>query len=174
MKFYDYSHIESKWQKYWHDNNLYTANIDKNKKKYYILEMLPYPSGKLHMGHVRNYSIGDALARVKRSMGFNVLHPMGWDSFGLPAENAAIENNTNPLKWTIENIEAMRNGLKSIGLSYDWSREIATCFPEYFKHEQEIFLDFLDADIAYQKESFVNCDPVDRPYKNPEQAAERS
>lgn len=161
MKFYDYSHIESKWQKYWQDNNIYTAKIDKNKKKYYILEMLPYPSGKLHMGHVRNYSIGDALARVKRSMGFNVLHPMGWDSFGLPAENAAIENNTNPLKWTVENIKAMRNGLKSIGLSYDWTREIATCFPEYFKHEQEIFLDFLDADIAYQKESFVNWDPVD-------------
>mgnify|MGYP006076215361 CR=1 FL=1 len=161
MSSYDHSIIEAKWQKHWQDNNLFNVTVDKEKPKYYILEMLPYPSGKLHMGHVRNYSIGDALARVKRAMGFNVLHPMGWDSFGLPAENAAIENKTHPLKWTIENIKEMRNGLKSIGLSYDWNREVTTCFPEYFKHEQKIFLDFLENDIAYQKESFVNWDPVD-------------
>jgi leucyl-tRNA synthetase len=161
MSNYKHSEVEAKWQQYWQEKEVFTAKIDKNKPKYYVLEMLPYPSGKLHMGHVRNYAIGDAFARMKRAKGFNVLHPMGWDSFGLPAENAAIENNTHPLKWTLENIDAMRSELKSIGLSYDWNRELATCFPEYYKHEQEIFLDFLKNDIAYQKESFVNWDPVD-------------
>lgn len=159
----DYNHqsIELKWQNIWSDRKSYTVNIDHNKPKYYVLEMLPYPSGKLHMGHVRNYSIGDALARFKRANGYNVLHPMGWDAFGLPAENAAIENDTHPAPWTIDNIATMRKELKSMGLSYDWGREISTCIPEYYKHEQAIFIDFLENGIAYQKESFVNWDPVD-------------
>ena len=161
MTIYDHHLIEEKWQKYWQKNKLYNANIDHNKPKYYVLEMLPYPSGKLHMGHVRNYSIGDALARIKRAKGFNVLHPMGWDAFGLPAENAAIENKSSPLSWTINNIASMKEELKSIGLSYDWNREITSCLPEYYKHEQEIFIDFFNNSIAYQKESFVNWDPVD-------------
>ena len=158
---YKHQEIEKKWQKYWQDKQFHVAKIDRTKPKYYVLEMLPYPSGKLHMGHVRNYSIGDAFARFKRANGFNVLHPMGWDAFGLPAENAAIENKSHPLTWTIDNISSMRDELKSIGLSYDWNREITTCMPEYFKHEQEIFIDFLSNGIAYQKESFVNWDPVD-------------
>lgn len=158
---YKHQNIEKKWQSYWQEQQFHVAKIDKSKPKYYVLEMLPYPSGKLHMGHVRNYSIGDAFARFKRANGFNVLHPMGWDAFGLPAENAAIENKTHPLEWTIENIAAMREEIKSIGLSYDWNRETATCLPEYYKHEQEIFIDFLENKIAYQKESFVNWDPVD-------------
>lgn len=159
----DYNHkvIEKKWQNYWQDKQFYTANIDKLKPKHYILEMLPYPSGKLHMGHVRNYTIGDVSARFKRANGFNVLHPIGWDSFGLPAENAAIENKCHPHNWTVENISQMREGLKSIGFSYDWNREISTCFSDYYKHEQEIFIEFVQNKIAYQKESFVNWDPVD-------------
>ena len=161
MSEYNHKDIEKKWQNYWHNNQFYSATIDKNKPKYYVLEMLPYPSGKLHMGHVRNYTIGDAFARFKRAKGFSVLHPMGWDAFGLPAENAAIENKTHPANWTIENITHMQEGLKSIGFSYDWNREITTCFADYYKHEQEIFLDFFENGIAYQKESFVNWDPVD-------------
>ena len=161
MTQYNYLTIEKKWQQYWQDKGLYLAKIDHNKPKYYVLEMLPYPSGKLHMGHVRNYTIGDAFARFKRSNGFNVLHPMGWDAFGLPAENAAIENKTHPNNWTIENMASMREGLKSIGLSYDWKREISTCFPDYYQHEQAIFLELYRNNIAYQKESFVNWDPVD-------------
>lgn len=158
---YDHQSIEHKWQNIWLERKAYCAVIDYSKPKYYVLEMLPYPSGKLHMGHVRNYSIGDALARFKRSKGYNVLHPMGWDSFGLPAENAAIENKSHPGPWTIDNITIMREELKSIGLSYDWNREVSTCSPEYYKHEQAIFIDFLANGIAYQKESFVNWDPVD-------------
>ncbi len=153
--------IEKKWQAYWQENNFYTAKIDKLKPKYYVLEMLPYPSGKLHMGHVRNYTIGDAFARFKRSKGYNVLHPMGWDAFGLPAENAAIDNKSHPLKWTIDNISSMKEEIKSIGLSYDWTKEVTTCLPDYYKHEQEIFLEFFKNGLAYQKESFVNWDPVD-------------
>lgn len=130
--------------------------------KYYVLEMFPYPSGKIHMGHLRNYSIGDVVARFFKSFGYNVLHPMGWDAFGLPAENAAIKNKSHPAKWTYENIDFMRNQLKSIGLSYDWGREVATCAPEYYKHEQKMFLDFLKAGLAYRKESNVNWDPVDQ------------
>ena len=122
MTIYEHQLIEEKWQQYWQEHKLYDANINRNKPKYYVLEMLPYPSGKLHMGHVRNYSIGDALARMKRVKGFNVLHPMGWDAFGLPAENAAIENKSSPLSWTIGNISSMKSELKSIGLSYDWRR----------------------------------------------------
>ncbi len=158
---YNHQLIEKKWQNIWEEKGTFTTNIDNNNPKYYVLEMLPYPSGKLHMGHVRNYSIGDALARFKKAQGYNVLHPMGWDAFGLPAENAAIENGSHPLEWTIENINNMKRELKSLGFSYDWSREINTCLPEYYKHEQEIFLDFLNKGIAYQKESFVNWDPVD-------------
>jgi leucyl-tRNA synthetase len=158
---YNHQEIEAKWQKQWLENNTDKAEIDYSKPKYYVLEMLPYPSGKLHMGHVRNYSIGDALARFKRAQGFNVLHPMGWDAFGLPAENAAIENKSHPLKWTVENIAAMKKELQSIGFSYDWEREITTCMSDYYKHEQKIFIDFFKNDIAYQRESFVNWDPVD-------------
>jgi len=161
MSEYKHQEIEKRWQSHWQEKQFHVARIDKDKPKYYVLEMLPYPSGKLHMGHVRNYSIGDALARFKRAKGFNVLHPMGWDAFGLPAENAAMENKSHPLTWTVDNIAAMRDEIKSIGLSYDWNREITTCFPEYYKHEQEIFIDFLQKGIAYQKESFVNWDPVD-------------
>ncbi len=158
---YNYKSIESKWQKIWQDNNCFKARIDYKKPKYYVLEMFPYPSGKIHMGHVRNYTIGDVIARFKLCQGFNVLHPMGWDAFGLPAENAAIEQKTHPQTWTTSNIEAMKTQLQSIGLAYDWSREIATCLPEYYKHEQQIFLDFLEHDLAYKKESLVNWDPVD-------------
>ena len=123
--------------------------------------MFPYPSGRIHMGHVRNYTLGDVVARFKRAEGFNVLHPMGWDAFGLPAENAALERNTHPAKWTQKNITSMREQLKSMGLSYDWKREIATCDPEYFKHEQLIFIKFLEKGLAYRKESWVNWDPVE-------------
>ncbi|MGB4192286.1 MAG: leucine--tRNA ligase [Rickettsiales bacterium] len=161
MAEYNHQEIERKWQHYWQEKDLFKTDINHQKPKYYVLEMLPYPSGKLHMGHVRNYALGDAFARFKKAQGFNVLHPMGWDSFGLPAENAAIENNTHPLIWTDSNINAMRQEIKSIGLSYDWNRELSTHSPEYYKHEQEIFLDFLNHGIAYQKESFVNWDPVD-------------
>ena len=130
-------------------------------RPYYVLEMFPYPSGNIHMGHVRNYTLGDVVARTKKMQGHNVLHPMGWDAFGLPAENAAIQKNLHPGDWTMSNIGIMREQLKSIGLAYDWSREFATCTPEYYQHEQRFFLKMLEADIAYRKESWVNWDPVD-------------
>jgi len=158
---YNCKNIESKWQTIWQESKCFQAKVDSNKKKYYVLEMFPYPSGKIHMGHVRNYTIGDVVARFKLCQGFNVLHPMGWDAFGLPAENAAIEQKTLPKKWTLSNIDTMRGQLKSIGLAYDWSKEIATCLPEYYQHEQKIFLDFLKNGLAYKKESLVNWDPVD-------------
>ena len=154
--------IEQKWQKIWELEQAFTSSVDKVKSKYYVLEMLPYPSGKIHVGHLRNYSIGDVIARVKRAQGFNVLHPMGWDAFGLPAENAAISNNSHPATWTYTNIDNMRHQLKSIGLSYDWSKEFATCDPSYYKHEQKFFLELYKKDLAYQKESIVNWDPVDQ------------
>ncbi len=154
--------IEKKWQKKWNDLKIFKAKIDYNKPKYYVLEMFPYPSGAIHMGHVRNYTLGDLVARYKKAQGFNVLHPMGWDAFGLPAENAAIENNTLPSKWTYSNIEIMKNQLKQMGLSYDWEREIATCNPDYYKFEQKMFLDFYKAGIAYKKETVVNWDPVEQ------------
>lgn len=160
---YNPQEVESKWQEYWSKNNSFKFDpktLDLRPKSY-ILEMFPYPSGRIHMGHLRNYTIGDAIARAKRSEGFNVLHPMGWDAFGLPAENAAIENKVSPADWTYKNIDAMREELKRIGLSYDWSREQATCSPEYYKHEQKFFLEFLKNGLAYQKESTVNWDPVD-------------
>lgn len=153
--------IERKWQKIWLEEKAFATKDDSNKPKYYVLEMLPYPSGKIHVGHLRNYSIGDCIARFMKSQGYNVLHPMGWDAFGLPAENAAINNNSNPKDWTYSNIATMRNQLKSIGFSYDWSREITTCDPDYYKHEQKFFLELYQRGLAYQKESLVNWDPVD-------------
>ncbi len=152
--------IETKWQEFWEASRLFKVEEDHSKEKYYLLEMFPYPSGDIHMGHVRNYTIGDVVSRYKRMQGFNVLHPMGWDAFGMPAENAAIANNTHPAKWTYDNIEKMRNQLKRIGFSYDWDREITTCKPEYYRWEQWLFLKMHEKGMAYRKESFVNwCDP---------------
>ena len=152
--------IEVKWQTYWEKHHLFRVRTDTEKEKYYIMEMFPYPSGKIHIGHVRNYTIGDVIARYKTMRGFNVIHPMGWDAFGMPAENAAIANNTHPAKWTYENIDAMRAQLKELGFSYDWEREIATCRPEYYKWEQWLFLKMYEKDMAYRKESYVNwCEP---------------
>ncbi|TAN71512.1 MAG: leucine--tRNA ligase [Magnetospirillum sp.] len=158
---YNVKETEAKWQRIWDERGCFEAAVDRTRPKYYVLEMFPYPSGRIHMGHVRNYTLGDVVARYKRARGFNVLHPMGWDAFGLPAENAAIQNNVHPAKWTRENIAAMREQLKSMGLSYDWRRELATCEPEYYRHEQKMFLDFLDAGLVYRKESWVNWDPVE-------------
>ena len=158
---YNPSVIEKKWQKKWSELNSFRAEIDYNKPKYYVLEMFPYPSGAIHMGHVRNYTLGDLVARYKKAQGYNVLHPMGWDSFGLPAENAAIENKTHPSKWTNSNIKNMKIQLKQMGLSYDWKRELSTCDPDYYKFEQKMFLDFYKAGIAYKKETLVNWDPVE-------------
>ncbi|PHZ84083.1 leucine--tRNA ligase [Paremcibacter congregatus] len=152
---------EAKWQKIWQDRDTFTATEDPTRPKYYVLEMFPYPSGKIHMGHVRNYTQGDVVARYRRAKGFNVLHPMGWDAFGMPAENAAMEHNVHPAKWTYENIDHMRGQLKQMGLSLDWSREFATCDPDYYGQEQKMFLDFMDSDLVYRKESWVNWDPVD-------------
>ena len=160
MSVYDFSTIEKKWQKVWKDNNQYKMDTrDDSKPKYYCLEMFPYPSGKIHMGHVRNYSIGDVVARFKKMEGYNVLHPMGWDSFGLPAENAAIKHGVHPHKWTMANIEEMKDQLSMLGLSYDWDKEVATSTPEYYKWTQKIFLKFLENDLAYKKKSFVNWCP---------------
>jgi leucyl-tRNA synthetase len=153
---YDPKKIEPKWQAYWESNKLFKVREDLTKEKYYLLEMFPYPSGNIHIGHVRNYTIGDVVARYKRMRGFNVLHPMGWDAFGMPAENAAIANNTHPAKWTYANIDAMRSQLKQLGFSYDWEREIATCKPEYYRWEQWLFLKMYEKEMAYRKESFVN------------------
>ena len=160
MSVYDFKKIEEKWQKTWVENDQYkTDTTDSSKPNYYTLEMFPYPSGNIHMGHVRNYSIGDVVARFKKMEGYNVLHPMGWDSFGLPAENAAIKHGVHPHKWTMANIEDMKGQLKLLGLSYDWEREVATSTPEYYKFTQEIFLKFLEAGLAYKKKSFVNWCP---------------
>ena len=162
MSRYNFKLIEKKWQDYWDKNNQFKVKVDNKKKKFYCLEMFPYPSGKIHMGHVRNYTIGDVLARYKSLIGFNVLHPMGWDSFGMPAENAAKQNNLNPKDWTEENINTMKNQLKKLGLSIDWGREISTCSPDYYKHQQKIFLDLYDKNLIYRKESYVNWDPIDQ------------
>ena len=161
MNEYNPKKIERKWQKVWEDNNSFVSELDKEKKKFYVLEMFPYPSGNIHMGHLRNYTIGDVIARFYKANKYNVLHPMGWDSFGMPAENAAIENKTNPKSWTEENIKNMRQQLKSIGLSIDWNREISTCSKEYYKHQQKIFIDLYKKNLIYKKDSYVNWDPVD-------------
>lgn len=161
MSRYNFKETEGKWQSIWDERGSFAVREDPDRAKYYVLEMFPYPSGRIHMGHVRNYTIGDVVARYKKAAGFNVLHPMGWDAFGLPAENAAFENKVHPAKWTRENIASMREQLKGMGLSYDWSREIATCEPEYYRHEQKMFLDFVKAGLAYRKESWVNWDPVE-------------
>jgi leucyl-tRNA synthetase len=158
---YNFKNIENKWQNFWEVNKTFKSKVDKNKKKFYCLEMFPYPSGKIHMGHVRNYTIGDVLARYKILRGFNVLHPMGWDSFGLPAENAAKQNNLSPKKWTEKNIQNMKSQLKRLGLSIDWDREISTCSPEYYKHQQMLFLELYKNGLVYKKENYVNWDPVD-------------
>ncbi|SHI71791.1 leucyl-tRNA synthetase [Malonomonas rubra DSM 5091] len=151
--------VERKWQEKWRQDQAFRVTEDPSKEKYYLLEMFPYPSGRIHMGHVRNYAIGDVVARFKRMQGFNVLHPMGWDAFGMPAENAAIENKTHPAKWTYENIDSMRQQLERIGLSYDWQREFATCHPDYYRWEQLVFLKMYEKGLAYKKGSSVNWCP---------------
>ena len=161
MTRYNAKETEAKWQRIWSEQGVFEVTEDRSRPKYYVLEMFPYPSGRIHMGHVRNYTMGDVVARYKRAQGFNVLHPMGWDSFGLPAENAAFENSVHPAKWTRENVAVMRDQLKSMGLSLDWSRELSTCEPEYYRHEQKMFLDFFKAGLAYRGESWVNWDPVE-------------
>ena len=162
MERYNFKSVESYWQNYWEENNFFKTKLDKNKKKFYCLEMFPYPSGKIHMGHVRNYTIGDVLARFKSLQGFNVLHPMGWDSFGMPAENAARQNNLDPKSWTEKNISTMKAQLKKLGLSIDWDREISTCSADYYKHQQKFFLELYDKGLVYRKEQYVNWDPVDQ------------
>ena len=159
---YNHKVVEKKWQNTWSQKKVFQTVKDKNKKKYYVLEMFPYPSGKIHMGHVRNYTLGDVVARYKKMQGYNVLHPMGWDAFGLPAENAALTENKHPESWTYENIKTMKKQLLQMGLSLDWDREIATCHPEYYKHEQKFFIDMFKAGLAYKKEAEVNWDPVDK------------
>ncbi len=162
MERYNFKIIEEKWQEYWNKEKTFATKKDKNRKKFYCLEMFPYPSGKIHMGHVRNYTIGDVLARYKSLEGYNVLHPMGWDSFGMPAENAARQNMLSPKNWTESNISNMKIQLKRLGLSIDWDREISTCSSQYYKHQQEFFLELYDKGLVYRKEQYVNWDPIDQ------------
>ena len=162
MERYNFKFVEAKWQKLWESNKTFSTKKDKTKKKFYCLEMFPYPSGKIHMGHVRNYTIGDVLARYKILQGYNVLHPMGWDSFGMPAENAARQNNLDPKTWTESNIKKMKGQLKKLGLSIDWDREISTCSDDYYRHQQKFFLELLKKKLVYRKENYVNWDPVDK------------
>ena len=162
MERYNFKTVEEKWQQYWGKEKTFSTKLDKRKKKFYCLEMFPYPSGKIHMGHVRNYTIGDVLARYKALQGYNVLHPMGWDSFGMPAENAARQNNLSPKDWTESNISNMKSQLKRLGLSIDWNREISTCSVQYYKHQQQFFLELYDKGLVYRKEQDVNWDPVDQ------------
>jgi len=162
MSRYNAKESEAKWQKIWDERRSFEAENTSDLPKYYVLEMFPYPSGRIHMGHVRNYTMGDVIARYKRAKGFNVLHPMGWDAFGMPAENAAMDKKVHPAKWTHANIDAMRGQLKSIGLSIDWTRELATCDPDYYRHQQALFLDFLEKGHVYRKAAEVNWDPVDQ------------
>jgi leucyl-tRNA synthetase len=160
MNNYNFSLIENKWKNFFEENKIFSTKVN-NKKKFYCLEMFPYPSGNIHMGHVRNYTLGDVIANFKRLNGYNVLHPMGWDSFGLPAENAAIQNNLHPKDWTLKNISTMKSQLKRLGLSIDWDKEISTCDENYYKHQQILFSFFFKKKIAYKKESYVNWDPID-------------
>ncbi len=159
---YNHRLAEKKWQKEWIDKGIFKSKKDPDKKKYYVLEMFPYPSGKIHMGHVRNYTLGDVVARYKKMKGFNVMHPMGWDAFGLPAENAAITEKKSPEDWTYKNISTMKSQLKSMGFSFDWEKELSTCHPDYYRHEQEFFIKMFEKGLAYKKESEVNWDPVDK------------
>src|ERR1700704_2060685 len=159
---YNARDAEPRWQKIWDEASIFTSRNDDPRPKYYVLEMFPYPSGRIHIGHVRNYTLGDVVARYMRAKGHDVLHPMGWDAFGLPAENAALQNRVDPRKWTYDNIAAMRGQLKMMGLSIDWSREFATCDPEYYAQQQALFLDLLAKGLAYRKKSRVNWDPVDQ------------
>ncbi len=162
MDRYNHREAEARWQQVWDERGIFATPNKDLGKKYYVLEMFPYPSGRIHMGHVRNYTMGDVVARVKRAMGYSVLHPMGWDAFGMPAENAAMERKVHPKAWTYQNIAAMKAQLKSMGLSLDWNREIATCDPSYYKHQQKMFLDFLGAGLVERRKSKVNWDPVDQ------------
>jgi len=158
---YNAPETEQIWQKQWETEKIFETEVGSDKEKYYVLEMFPYPSGRIHMGHVRNYAMGDVIARYKRAKGFNVLHPMGWDAFGMPAENAAMKNGGHPSEYTYGNIAVMRDQLKSIGLSLDWSREFATCDVDYYHQQQKLFLDFLENNLVYRKSARVNWDPVD-------------
>jgi len=172
MSRYNFKKVESKWQIFWDKNNFFKSEINNKKKKFYCLEMFPYPSGKIHMGHVRNYTLGDVLARFKSLQNYNVLHPMGWDSFGMPAENAARQNNLSPKNWTEDNIKIMKTQLKQLGLSIDWDREISTCSEDYYKHQQKLFLELYDKGLVYKKESYVNWDPIDKTVLANEQVVE--
>lgn len=161
MMRYNVKTTEAKWQKIWEERKVFLSETNLSKPKYYVLEMLPYPSGRIHMGHVRNYTLGDVAARYRKALGYNLIHPMGWDSFGLPAENAAMERKVHPGEWTNKNIAEMKAQLKPLGFSYDWNREIATHTPEYYCHEQKMMIDFWKAGLLYRKESYVNWDPVE-------------
>ncbi|NOX73385.1 MAG: class I tRNA ligase family protein, partial [Alphaproteobacteria bacterium] len=161
MSRYNARVVEPKWQQAWEQANVFAAKPDPSREKYYVLEMFPYPSGRIHMGHVRNYTMGDVVARYKNATGFNVLHPMGWDAFGLAAENAAMEKGIHPAEWTFQNIEDMKAQLKPLGFSLDWSREVATCKPDYYQHQQAMFIDMMDKGLIYRKNAVVNWDPVD-------------
>lgn len=161
MTRYNIKESEAKWRAVWTQRKTFEVTEDPTKEKCYVLAMLPYPSGRIHVGHVRNYTLSDVVARYKKAKGFNVLNPMGWDALGLPAENAAMERNTHPKDWTYKNIAQMKEQLLSMGLAIDWSREIATCDPDYYRHEQKMFIDFYKKGLAYRKESVVNWDPVE-------------
>ncbi len=161
MSRYTAADIEPKWQEAWDEAGIFTAKRDESKPKYYVLEMFPYPSGRIHMGHVRNYTMGDVISRYKSSCGFSVLHPMGWDAFGMPAENAAMAQGGHPGTWTYDNIKTMKGQMRPLGLSIDWSREFATCDPEYYGQQQAMFIDFMERGLVYRKNATVNWDPVD-------------
>ncbi|MEQ8178336.1 MAG: class I tRNA ligase family protein, partial [Amphiplicatus sp.] len=161
MSRYNPKEVEPKWRARWQEADAFRTSNDRKKPKYFVLEMFPYPSGKIHIGHVRNYAMGDVIARYKRASGFNVLHPMGWDAFGLPAENAAMQTGKHPGEWTHANIKVMKEQLKGMGLALDWSREVTTCDVDYYRHQQKLFLDFWKAGFVERREYYLNWDPVD-------------